>query len=238
MVRGGFDRSRSSSSLGSSQPPTRATKLSRVPSGDQVGLETPCRWSVSRTASPPSAGTTYSWPWSPFPLGHEGEPSPVRRPARRGVPPRAPRERPSLAAVRVHHPDGGEILVPRLGQRGDDEGDAAPVRRDLRIADKPDAQEILGHHRAASRLGHRPLLGPARRRARRPTAVYHGAGRFRARVDSGGPPASPPWGDGDRARGGGAAAQRVGLTRPRSTRRLRRPASGPCTRSTGRSRAC
>ena len=43
MIRGGFDRSRSSSSLGSSHPPTRDTNASRAPSGDQTGFDTPCR---------------------------------------------------------------------------------------------------------------------------------------------------------------------------------------------------
>ena len=58
MIRGGLERSRSSSSVGSSQPPTRDTKASQRPSGDQAGLVTPGRRSVSRTGSPPSAGIT------------------------------------------------------------------------------------------------------------------------------------------------------------------------------------
>ena len=58
MIRGGFERSRSSSSVGSSQPPTRETNASHWPSGDQAGLATPGRRSVSRTGSPPSAGIT------------------------------------------------------------------------------------------------------------------------------------------------------------------------------------
>ena len=60
MVRGGFDRSRSSSSAGSSHPPTRDTKASQRPSGDQTGLVTPGLRLVSRSGSPPSAGITWS----------------------------------------------------------------------------------------------------------------------------------------------------------------------------------
>ncbi len=58
MIRGGRDFRFSSSDSGSTQPPTRETKASRVPSGDHAGAVTPWRRSVSRVGSPPATGIT------------------------------------------------------------------------------------------------------------------------------------------------------------------------------------
>src|SRR4029450_3533549 len=63
MTRGGRDLAFSSSDSGSGQPPTRATKARRVPSGDHCGALTPWRRSVRRVGSPPRAGITEGWPF-------------------------------------------------------------------------------------------------------------------------------------------------------------------------------
>src|SRR3954454_9269898 len=89
----------------------------------------------------------------------EGEALPIGRPARRGVGLLAARQRARrAAAVAGNEPDARVILVGLLIDRGHDEGDLRAVRRNLRVADKLEREEIARGNQALGWNGHRGIL--------------------------------------------------------------------------------
>src|SRR5712691_579766 len=88
------------------------------------------------------------------PLGDEGQPRAVWRPARRRIAFGASGETARCTTCRVYHPDVGQILVLVFAKHGDDKGHPSPVGRELRVTDKPNTRDILRRHGAPTGSGH------------------------------------------------------------------------------------
>src|SRR5712691_6565231 len=88
------------------------------------------------------------------PLRDEGQPRAVWRPARCRIAFGASGEAARFITCRVYHPDVGQILVLVFGKHGDDKGHPSPLRRELRVTDKPNTRNILRRHGAPTGYGH------------------------------------------------------------------------------------
>jgi len=87
----------------------------------------------------------------PRPLGEERHPLPVRGPAGRLVGSGRRGERARLAARRRDEPHVGLVAVLFFVQRFDDVGHEPPVRRDLRVAHRLQAEDVVARPRAVVR---------------------------------------------------------------------------------------
>lgn len=76
----------------------------------------------------------------------EGQRPPVRRPGRRRIPPRSPRQLPRCPARRIDEPDAAATLglgVSARQRRVDNEGNLPAIRADPRLRHRPEGQEIV-----------------------------------------------------------------------------------------------
>ena len=89
----------------------------------------------------------------PAPIGFEHDPFSIRRPARVAVMFRAGGQLSRFTARQRHQPDVAIGFVLCLVRPGDDVSDGFAIGRDLRIAEAPDAQEVVELHRPSPACG-------------------------------------------------------------------------------------